>query len=693
MKKSFAAIMAALCFAPAITAAELDLLPMYSSELCWSGASLENGKATWTEGWGGVVFNLENKDFSAYNYVVFEFAEPTHAKYKAEVYYASASDAGTATEADAASSRIVLKLDENKKNDIAKVALMSAKPGSATLSKAVMVDELEIDPVLFEGSVEVPDMKKVYFKLGAEKFIGLKKGQTLTVEFTTGNLQQYASVDFYSNNAKLACQNTRTNTKKDGQFALDATHTSTVVAEDGDVEKLQSYGLQLKGRNVTITKVTLADGAVEPDKPENPDQPVTPGDNVLWTGETSTGKWANDITVDAPKFAAFAAGDKIAIYLRVDAGSEYGSIELDDQKYTKLAADGTGDGLDSYGCIQPDVTCVTYEFGSADASLLKKNGLRVKGANITVNKIERIAGSGNPGGDTPGSTDIWSGSVSTGKWANDATVDSPKFATVKGGDIISIYLAVDGGSDYGQIELDDQQYTKLACDGKAGALDNYGCIQPDVTQLDYVITSSDATLLKSNGLRVKGSSITISRIVLTEGTGEPGPDEPQENFTETVLWSGSVNCGQWAQTITVPADKWADAVIGDKFRINLKINAGKGKGIVKVQSDGADLEVNGKGTNMDTSGNFQRGASEAVYEIVEGDLAKLKANGLVISGFAVTVSQVSLLKQITDAVDSVDVEENAPVEYYNLNGVRIETPANGLYIRRQGNKVSKVYLR
>ena len=36
--------------------------------------------------------------------------------------------------------------------------------------------------------------------------------------------------------------------------------------------------------------------------------------------------------------------------------------------------------------------------------------------------------------------------------------------------------------------------------------------------------------------------------------------------------------------------------------------------------------------------------------------------------------------------------ENAAKEYFNLQGVRVANPANGLYIVRQGNKVSKVML-
>ncbi|MDE6126976.1 MAG: hypothetical protein K2G30_08465 [Muribaculaceae bacterium] len=43
-------------------------------------------------------------------------------------------------------------------------------------------------------------------------------------------------------------------------------------------------------------------------------------------------------------------------------------------------------------------------------------------------------------------------------------------------------------------------------------------------------------------------------------------------------------------------------------------------------------------------------------------------------------------------VETVEANDNAPVEYYNLQGVRVAEPANGIFIRRQGNKVTKVAL-
>lgn len=44
-------------------------------------------------------------------------------------------------------------------------------------------------------------------------------------------------------------------------------------------------------------------------------------------------------------------------------------------------------------------------------------------------------------------------------------------------------------------------------------------------------------------------------------------------------------------------------------------------------------------------------------------------------------------------VNAAAAESDAPVEYYNLQGVRVDNPQPGIYIRRQGSKVSKVLLK
>lgn len=56
-------------------------------------------------------------------------------------------------------------------------------------------------------------------------------------------------------------------------------------------------------------------------------------------------------------------------------------------------------------------------------------------------------------------------------------------------------------------------------------------------------------------------------------------------------------------------------------------------------------------------------------------------------------AQVTFDGQIATMIDAVTIDENAPVEYYNLQGVRVAEPANGIFIRRQGAEVSKVIVK
>ena len=55
-----------------------------------------------------------------------------------------------------------------------------------------------------------------------------------------------------------------------------------------------------------------------------------------------------------------------------------------------------------------------------------------------------------------------------------------------------------------------------------------------------------------------------------------------------------------------------------------------------------------------------------------------------------------LLKGKKTGVEDVtieEVDEDAPVEYYNLQGVKVENPSNGIFIKVQGKKSTKVYVK
>ncbi len=48
---------------------------------------------------------------------------------------------------------------------------------------------------------------------------------------------------------------------------------------------------------------------------------------------------------------------------------------------------------------------------------------------------------------------------------------------------------------------------------------------------------------------------------------------------------------------------------------------------------------------------------------------------------------------LDSAIEDVISDNDAPVEYYNLQGIRVDNPRGGIYVRRQGNTVSKVVVR
>ena len=57
------------------------------------------------------------------------------------------------------------------------------------------------------------------------------------------------------------------------------------------------------------------------------------------------------------------------------------------------------------------------------------------------------------------------------------------------------------------------------------------------------------------------------------------------------------------------------------------------------------------------------------------------------------VAQVITGQKETSAIKVIEVEnENAPVEYYNLQGVKVANPSNGIFIKKQGSRATKVVL-
>lgn len=87
------------------------------------------------------------------------------------------------------------------------------------------------------------------------------------------------------------------------------------------------------------------------------------------------------------------------------------------------------------------------------------------------------------------------------------------------------------------------------------------------------------------------------------------------------------------------------------------------------------------------------GRNGAVYAAARGNKAFEPLGGAATaapSGWGVYMSRFNLPADVLTTIAPTIDDNNAPVEYYNLQGHQITAPTPGLYLRRQGNRVEKV---
>lgn len=104
-----------------------------------------------------------------------------------------------------------------------------------------------------------------------------------------------------------------------------------------------------------------------------------------------------------------------------------------------------------------------------------------------------------------------------------------------------------------------------------------------------------------------------------------------------------------------------------------------------------DMPANGGYSDISNGGHGFR----TMYPVYTED-ANGKKGVFIVSFYSKTVMAVYLVAEegfeagVNDIAADNDV--NAPAEYFNLQGVKVNNPANGLYIVRQGNNVTKQYV-
>lgn len=211
---------------------------------------------------------------------------------------------------------------------------------------------------------------------------------------------------------------------------------------------------------------------------------------------------------------------------------------------------------------------------------------------------------------------------------------------------------------------------------------------------EYHVTYS-AEGMYGNGIRkfTAGYAPTEQWYYTPQHSGLTGFNVFQLDGKEYIIYPALDGNSAYNDPFVRPADAFAIAEVSyvdgpatDMTMEGETLVDGKLAGTLKARAYGL---VNEAGTAPAYTSNTSTAPAYTIVP-VEGDSKSVYIyfynNGAPAAKWMFTVSGTSGV----EGVDSVDAE--APVEYYNLQGVRVANPAKGLYIRVQGNKATKVVL-
>ncbi|MBR3471086.1 MAG: hypothetical protein IKH22_00675 [Prevotella sp.] len=251
---------------------------------------------------------------------------------------------------------------------------------------------------------------------------------------------------------------------------------------------------------------------------------------TIWEGEEPcvfSEDWSANIPINKSEFADVKAGDKIIITCSPEpepVAWQYGSqLLLKTARagwgslYTLVVSNGEGDYTITIDANEIEVSEDIYDDGEKTGEQtvsttmldeLKNYGLVIQGVDATVSKVQlEIAESG----EEIDPNAIWHGNAAIG-WNDNIRISPSKFANAKVGDQIIVKLAEFTSGH--QMMLYNDWGKMLPGSVKGQFVDG---------DEEYVvnITTAGLAALKQYGIFIGGSGVTITDVLLVEGTEGP----------------------------------------------------------------------------------------------------------------------------------------------------------------------------
>lgn len=356
------------------------------------------------------------------------------------------------------------------------------------------------------------------------------------------------------------------------------------------------------------------------------------------------------------------------VFTNITAGARL-TIELEVTGWAELYLKNGG-GTQIYPSTQISNNVATEVLTDFQLNEIGQSGFSISASKeLAIKKI--IADNGAYTGDFKNA--IWIGKQTfTADWSGNVKFCAAQAAQVKEGDILKVLYTKDA---------DNTSIMVNYIDGSGKQVDYYPKWSFDSDGASFVVPQDFVSFLTEygKGFVVKGASITVSQIDLIH------PATPEDG----VLWEGKQAIDWTSESaVKIPAYLFADVKAGDTIVFEYTTVNGANYYNLKPFIPGSSGQIALSG-NVDIKAN----STSYQYILPSDKIEDLKAYGMEIQGHGLEINKVSI-PGVNTGMGIIEIDNSdEPVEYYDLNGFKVSKPTNGLYIKRQGSKITKVIIK
>ncbi|MDE6136201.1 MAG: hypothetical protein K2F97_01850 [Muribaculaceae bacterium] len=378
---------------------------------------------------------------------------------------------------------------------------------------------------------------------------------------------------------------------------------------------------------------------------------------TLWQGECNLGtSWSESFAIPAADLSVLPADNAVLkLTYTLDASCQYWQYKPVADTEGWPALEVASELGNSYSCISVDAgsTTTNLPLGAADIATIKAGGLRFQGYGMIFSKVSV---------DTEAEVNenlLWEGEYTITGWNSGAEFASSK---VSAGDILC-YTFTEAGNSGAQVLLKNSSWANLLGTSKITSADMAkGSVYVGVTQ-DMLDNCGGKIFVQGDG----GAVLTK-----VEKTGETFDAE-----------------GVLAYGARVPGVQVFAPIPDDAKAIAVEFDANP-EWAQFCNSSWTDLELANTKNEAD-------GKATITYTLTADVIAAINAtenSEFIINGGGANVTKVYVVDPSQVGISDITADDNAPVDFFNLQGMRISEPAAGqVVIRRQGDKVQKMLVK